>query len=87
MGSIKQLFGLLELYKWFATKTEMSVGNQILWSDLRFVCVLQNYIVPEGLAKEFPQHVESPKCLDLIDCTTVSPFSHTNLSKKRPRCI
>ena len=81
-GLIKQRFGVLELYKWFATKTRL--GH---WKSNMMVRVLLGFffrtcVFPKRLANELAQIVIIPQSLDLIDCTMVLSISACKFDAK-----
>jgi len=52
---------------------------------LNFVlgCVFRKGVLPEGLAKELPQILKFPKCLDSIDCTMILSIATFKLDAKK----
>ena len=90
-SAIIQIFLIIFLYisDWVSHKKKRQPDihwKYNIWTySLFLMCVFfffRTCVLPEGLAKELPEIVKIPKCLDLIDCTMVLPISTCEIDAK-----
>jgi len=85
MNLIEQHSGVLELYKWFATKTRLGHWKAKFTPSFSMWMHFSEMCSPRRAGKRAPLNGKIPKSLDLIDCKWFHPFPHVNSMPQTPQ--